>query len=87
MTFATNSDLVKFVLTVFSLVMGTTNAYEQSFRTDFNEATVVSVSLISLKNDLQDSNFTQYFCNGTNALGSCMNDLSKCDKSSHAQNT
>ena len=79
--------LAKFVLTVFSFIMGTTIAHIQSFRTAVSEDTVaVSASLIPLKNHLQDSNFTQYFCNGTNALGSCMNDLSKCDKSSHAQN-
>ena len=80
--------LAKFVLsTVFSFIMGTTIAHIQSFRTGFSEDTVVvSASLTPLKNHLQDSNFTQYFCNGTNALGSCMNDLSKCDKSSHAQN-
>ena len=31
------------------------------------------------------SNFTQYLCNGTSALGDCMNDLSKCQASHHPQ--
>lgn len=40
---------------------------------------------INLAEVLANATFTQYYCNGTNALGDCMNDIKKCHASTNEQ--